>query len=274
MDNYYNSNMYLSTDDLNNIENRIESLTNEIQERVFDNQSSPLRNIQVGDNLNGKVLYLSFPKDIYQYIDNDNYYPIFAGDNMILVTKDENITNSFKIEVDFLKNYDELFTSQDIYNKPISSSSNVKINTVRVILPYNFGIVDEISTNNEFYKYIKIYADERIIPDYIKHTYFDNEVITMQRLDNIERGIANIGYYFYKPIGWQNAREWLGTSDTNNGVIKNGTNIQNISYQDVNRWINNLNLINFDNLDNMTIWNSNVTQLQWNKNSNIEWEEL
>ena len=50
--------------------------------------------------------------------------------------------------------------------------------------------------------------------------------------------------------------------------------MKNISYQDLNRWVDNLNMINFDDLENMTIWNSDITQLQWNMNSDIEWEDL
>ena len=50
--------------------------------------------------------------------------------------------------------------------------------------------------------------------------------------------------------------------------------MKNISYQDLNRWADNLNMINFNDLENMTIWNSDITQLQWNMNSDIEWEDL
>ena len=78
----YNDSIYLKTSDLNSIENTIESITNEIQEEVFNNQSSPLRNIQVGDNLNGKTIYIQFPQNIYEsisgseniFIETDNNY--------------------------------------------------------------------------------------------------------------------------------------------------------------------------------------------------------
>ena len=66
----YNDSIYLKTSDLNSIENTIESITNEIQEEVFNNQSSPLRNIQVGDNLNGKTIYIQFPQNIYEIYRN------------------------------------------------------------------------------------------------------------------------------------------------------------------------------------------------------------
>ena len=30
----------------------------------------------------------------------------------------------------------------------------------------------------------------------------------------------------------------------------------------------------FDNLDKMTIWNSNVSEIDWNKQNDTDWEEL
>lgn len=72
MNNNYDSNMYLITSYLNDFENQIDYVTNQIQEKVFDDAQSPLRNIQVGDNLSGKTLYMSFPRDSYENITNTN----------------------------------------------------------------------------------------------------------------------------------------------------------------------------------------------------------
>jgi hypothetical protein len=94
----------------------------------------------------------------------------------------------------------------------------------------------------------------------------------MQKIDNIENAIKNIGRYYYKPVNWLNTREWLKTSTIDDD--NDNMNIQNISYQDLNRWTNNLNLISFDDLDKMTIWNSEITQLEWDEQSDIEWEDL
>ena len=52
MDTVYDANQYLSTNDLNEIENTIESLTIEVQEKLFNDTPSPLHNIEVGDKLN------------------------------------------------------------------------------------------------------------------------------------------------------------------------------------------------------------------------------
>ena len=89
----YNDSIYLKTSDLNSIENTIESITNEIQEEVFNNQSSPLRNIQVGDNLNGKTIYIQFPQNIYEsisgseniFIETDNNYQFNDNIKLFLI---------------------------------------------------------------------------------------------------------------------------------------------------------------------------------------------
>lgn len=267
MNNYYNSDMYLKTSDLNNIENDIESITDEIQQNVFNNQQSPLRNIRVGDNLNGKTLYLSFPKNIYEYIT--------TSENNFITTDNNSKIRFFKTSYSSYDTYNIGFyynsSSYTIYRK-YSNEIFTYINRQRYKLPYDFGIVTQIDTNNEIYQYVKIYDDENIIPDYEKHTWTDDEVLSMQKIDNIEQGVRHIGEYYYKPIGWVANREWLKTCNIKD--YNNGTNKQNISYQDLNRWITNLSLIDFDDLENMCIWNSNISNLQWNKHSDTEWEEF
>lgn len=256
----YNDSIYLKPSDLNAIENTIENITNEIQEKIFDNQSSPLRNIQVGDNLNGKTIYIQFPRNIYESI---------SGSENIFIKTDNNCKfNAYVNETSSFNLYSVMIQTNNvnriIYRKR-NDSPMIMIKPYSVKLPYTAGVVTEIDTNNELYQYIKIYDNEYTIPDYVKNIWVDNQFLTMQKMENIERGVDNIGKYYYKPIGWINAREWLTSL---------GINVKNISYQDLNRWVDDLNIINFDNLENMTIWNSSITQLQWNKNNNIEWEEL
>ncbi len=79
--NEYSANIYLTPNDLNNIEDIIENITNEVQEKIFDNTQSPLRNIQVGDNLSGKTLYLSFPRDSYENITSSTRTEIITIDS-------------------------------------------------------------------------------------------------------------------------------------------------------------------------------------------------
>lgn len=263
----YNNNMYLKTSDLNAIENDIETITNSIQEEIFENQSSSLRNIRVGDNLSNKTLYLSFPRDAYEDIDNTIHNEI--------VTVDENTRISYIHSTNNNQRYIYVRykgKSYYLYSKN-NSANDPYLNYARTKLPADFGVVDSINDTDIFYQYIKIYDNEYTMPNYNKHVWSDDEVLSMQKMDNLENGIKNIGYYYYKPVGWQTDREWLGTNKIGT-TTRYGVNIQNLSYQDLNRWVNNLSLINFNNLDELTIWNSNITQLQWNKNSDIEWEEM
>lgn len=265
MHNNYNANMYLTPTYLNKIENNIEELTNDIQEIVFNNTQSLLRTVQVGDNLSGKTLYLSFPRDTYESITSSDITELVKtnGDRTSIAYK------KFTGKPGIYVNYGP--TGYFIYVKN-DSATNPYLNFVRVKLPYNFGTVTEVDSSDDLFQYIKIYDNENIIPNYVKNTYGVNDLPTMKQIDNIEQGIKNIGDYYYRPNGFIEPREWLGTSrlGANNNY---GVGIKNISYQDLNRWTNNLNLIDFDNIDKMCIWNSSISNLIWDADSDTEWEE-
>lgn len=266
MENNYNANMYLTPTDLNKIENDIEELTSDIQEQIFNNVQSPLRTIQVGDNLSGKTLYLSFPRDAYENITSSDRTELIKTDlyNARIAYRKHNTVS------DIYVGYGP--TAYYIYAKN-DGAFNPYLNFVRYKLPYDFGTVTEINSNDDLFQYIKIYDDETIIPNYVKNTYSVNDLPTMQQIDNIEQGIRNIGDYYYKPVGFIGTREWLGTAEL--GKTNNyGVGIKNISYQDLNRWVNNIKSIDFDNLDRMCIWNSTISNIEWNVVSDEEWEEF
>lgn len=262
MNNTYNSNMYLVKSDLNNIENSIYQITNSIKNNLYGTSSS-LRNIETNDILDGKTLYLSFPINTTFQINN--------GEQIQLIkTNNNNTINIFR-----KNNYDYLYIEYNnkiyyLYIKQRVSNTSLDVNIKRFILPIDFGTVTTINTSGDFYSYISIYDDEKIIPNYTKHTWNTNEVLSMQNIDNIENGIKNIQIYYYKPIGWIESDEWLKTNDIEN--IDNNTNMKTISFQDFNRWLNNLSLINFTNLNQMTLWNTDYSQLTWDRPSDIEWE--
>lgn len=67
------------------------------------------------------------------------------------------------------------------------------------------------------------------IPVYKKKTWIKKDFLLYSYLNNIEEGIENLGKYYFRPYGWQKAKEW------SKGM--------GFSYKDVNRWINDLNLI-------------------------------
>ena len=229
--------------------------------------STSLRNIEVGDNLGGKTLYCSFPKNIYESITSTTI-------SNFITTNNSNYLRFFKTETESYNRYD---IGHDYHNhgytfyRKFSNVDGTSINRIRYKLPNDFGTVTSMDTNNDIYQYIKIYDNENILPDYVKHTWETNEFLSMQKIDHIENGVKNIGEYYYKPPYWVANRSWLKTCNTVD--YDNNTNMQNISYQDLNRWINDLNLINFDNLNENVIWNTDVTCINWNDSSDTEWEE-
>lgn len=277
MSNNYNANIYLTTNDLNNVEERIEELTEDIREKVFDNTNAYLRNIQVGDDLGGKTLYLSFPRTSYEDISIED-----TVDKIIIVTdSDSRVSYRYYTESDikgivvYYKTESSVFMGKYLY-ACYTTKINPHLNMVRIKLPQGFGKATSVDITNPFYQYVKIY-DESVIPNYTKHRWYDGEILTMQKIDNIEQGVKNIGFYYEKPNGWLNEKEWLGINTIYAYAITNyGVGIKTISYQDLNRWYNNLELINFDDLDNMTIWNAknDITQLSWNEDSDIEWIDV
>jgi len=265
MYNTYNANMYLTPSYLNNIENEIELLTNDIQEEVFNNQQSSLKNIDINDNLNEKILYLSFPRNSYEEINNSTNIDIITTDNNNKIAY-QYINYTCCIYL-YYKN-----VKYNIYAKR-DDDINPYLNYVRFNLPQDFGIVTQIDSNDNLYQYINIYENEDIIPNYIKNNYNISDIPTMRQIDNLERGIYNIGHYYYKPLGFINCRTWFGTANLNKDN-DNNVGMKNISYQDLNRWVNNLELINFDDLNKLNIWNSNISQLVWNEFYDGEWEDL
>lgn len=70
---------------------------------------------------------------------------------------------------------------------------------------------------------------------YTSKTWVKKDFLLYTYLNNIENGIENLGKGYFKPYGWQNKKIW------NKGM--------SFSYKDVNRWLNNLNIIE-ERLDN------------------------
>ncbi len=66
---------------------------------------------------------------------------------------------------------------------------------------------------------------------YTKQLWYKNSALLVPKLNHIEEGIKLLGQYYYRPEGWQKTKIW----DT--------TKPEKFDYTDVNRWINNLNLI-------------------------------
>ena len=103
------------------------------------------------------------------------------------------------------------------------------------------------------------------LPSYTSKNRALNHLPHIQEIDRIEKGVKNIGYYFYDPEGWQTTKEWI-TSD-------NLYPIKSFDYRDYNRWLNNLELIENAGEPLLTLWNG-TSQIEWNLTSDEEWEEI
>lgn len=67
------------------------------------------------------------------------------------------------------------------------------------------------------------------VDTYTPKTWVKKDFLIYTYLNNIENGIENLGKGYFRPFGWQNKKIW--------------TKGMSFSYKDVNRWWNNLNLI-------------------------------
>lgn len=103
------------------------------------------------------------------------------------------------------------------------------------------------------------------IPNFNKKTWALNEIPYVEEVSRIEVGIDNLGLGLFKPTDWINTRNWnlTTTSETKN---KNA-----FSYEDINRWLFNLNLIDNIKDDIINIWNGK-SYIYWNESSDFEWE--
>ena len=73
-------------------------------------------------------------------------------------------------------------------------------------------------------------------PTFSSKEWKENDFPYIQEIDRIERGVNELAKNYYEPEGWQECKTWLEGNETSQ-VIKS------FSYKDINRWINNYNLI-------------------------------
>lgn len=89
-------------------------------------------------------------------------------------------------------------------------------------------LLNDIETKivETYNKYQNIISNE-----YTPKKWLLNEFVYVDDIKNIEEGIDVLGKYFGYPTGWKTKREWDLTS------------ANSISYIDINRWLNNLDII-------------------------------
>lgn len=100
-------------------------------------------------------------------------------------------------------------------------------------------------------------------PNYFSKTWVVNEFPYIQEIQRIETGVDNLKNYWYKPDGWIESKIWLYETETEQ-IIKS------FSFEDINRWIVNLNLMEQIIGDESTLWNVQ-SYINWNGESNVDW---
>jgi len=102
------------------------------------------------------------------------------------------------------------------------------------------------------------------LPMYNKNVWKQNDFVYIEKVDSIEKEIEKLGNFYFKPDGWINAKTWV--EDYNNIPLKS------FSYIDINRWINNLQLLENNYTKQITLWDG-ISQISWNETTAYSWEE-
>lgn len=123
----------------------------------------------------------------------------------------------------------------------------------------NYEDLTEIEKN--LYILTELLKEITEIPSFAKKTWIINEFLWIEEVERIEQGVENLGKYFYKPQNWVLTKEW-----------KNDSRKAVFDYNDVNRWIKNINLIYNHKDEKISIWNG-ISYLNWDTDSEMEWEE-
>lgn len=99
--------------------------------------------------------------------------------------------------------------------------------------------------------------------DTVMVEYQLNSFPYVEDMDKIERNIMNLGYDFMQPPGYIQNKIWKDEA---------GRVYKNFSYEDINRIIDDMNLLYEYRNDTRTIYNL-YTHEEWNGSSSLIWEE-
>ncbi|MBO5138668.1 MAG: hypothetical protein J6B89_03400 [Bacilli bacterium] len=254
-------NKYLTKDLLNDIEDKVEKLHNKFKIK-FKAEETSLRNIQIGDILSNRILYLNFPFESYETILSE--IPFITIDNEKFLCRKVSLTGNQYIGYKYLEHYNFLYYK---YN----NQKNLLYNYIRYKLPKNYGIVTSINNKDDFYSYVKVKNDEYKLLKYNKKIWVDNEIPYLQYIDNIENGINNVAEILYIPPGYER-KEWTTTGYYDIESNDYGLAQKPISEKDFRRWNSNIKLLESVIDSFFCVWNVE-SYINWDKNSTFEWEE-
>ncbi len=103
------------------------------------------------------------------------------------------------------------------------------------------------------------------LPVYEKHTWSLNDFVYIQLVDHIEKAISAMSFYFFRPNGYIPDKIWLKNEFDHP--------LKSFDYSDINRWINNLTLLENNLNYEGDLWNIQ-SNINWNETSDEEWEEF
>lgn len=257
-------NNFLNKTNLNDIELKVANLHKLFRDK-YKIKETHLRNIEIGDNLSNKKLYLNFPWEAYENINGYNKF-IIVDDKQFLSYLGNNASEEKFIYYMYLN------MSMRLYSKNNNDINN-SINYIRYKLPEEYGVVSFVDKNDEFYKYIKIEDDEYKLLEYNKKSWDSNEIPYLQNIDNIEQGIESVANILFKPKEYEE-KQWttLGFFDIENSDY--GLAQKPISSKDFDRWNKNIKLLESIIDSIFCIWNV-VSYIDWDNDSQFEfeWEE-
>lgn len=253
---------YLTKDLLNDIESKVYSLHKLYREK-FGLSETSLRNVQVGDDLSNRIVYLNFPWESYENISIEKIFITIDENNFLCSRLNATSTGKY-IAYKYLEHYNFLYYKYD-------DSTNNLYNYIRFRLPKDYGKVTSINESDSFFSCVKICDSKYQLQEYNKKVWVANEIPYLQYIDNIEEGINNVAKILFEPADYEykewTTRGYYGISDSDYGLAQ-----KPISDSDFERWNRNIELLKDVINGNYIIWNV-VSYINWNENSDYEWED-
>lgn len=119
-----------------------------------------------------------------------------------------------------------------------------------------------VDINNKISSHFDMYTIYQTISDYFKEYDF----FWLEDVDYIEKAIDYISSFLYQPNGYIDKKVWI----EGNKIID-----RTFDYNDYNRWINNLSLLeNIDITKEKWLWNLKEYDTQWGEQADLEWSEI
>lgn len=143
----------------------------------------------------------------------------------------------------------------NIINKKYNLSDYLTYSDLNDLVLYVKGLLFE------FEDIIDITDEERYDLDMV--VYEENDFVYVEDIDKIERNIMNLSFDFFQPVGYKKNKVW---KDSESNVYKA------FNYEDMNRMINDINVLIENKSDTSTKFNLN-SNVYWGITSDLDWGE-